>query len=71
MKLTQFEADAMQALINVAAKAQRDCQNKGNLMTASELRSRIYWANRHLRPDILEAVARMVETTIGIKIAAS
>lgn len=71
MKLTQFEADAKQALINVATKAQRDCESKGDLMTASELRSKIYWAHRYLRPEILESVARNVEADIGVKIAVS
>ena len=72
MKMTQFETSAMQALIDHATDSQDFCRDKGVLMTASELRTNIRQANRtfDLRPDILEAVARTVEATVGIKIEA-
>lgn len=74
MKLTQFEASAMQALIDHATDSQEFCIGaQGVPMTASELRTTIRQANRmfDLRPEILEAVARKVEATVGVKIAAS
>lgn len=70
MKLTQYETDAMQSLIDHATDSQEFCIGvQGVPMTSSELRTTIRKANRmfDLRPAILEQVARQVESTVGVR----
>lgn len=66
--MTEYQKNAFAALLANILEAQQWCADHAELLTEQELRTHIARTNRAygLPPALLERIARIVETEVGV-----